>query len=151
MKTLVDRLTLTGAWKSGAATVCGLAWWWAWLWWPWWWCLVSGPPPAAACSAWTDIAARACRSRSRSRSRSTLKTQNSVSLLPFDRLYLVRDNWEINRYAPKTNTTRKYSLHTKRLNCDNHWISHFTYYVNTVQYREPQNSDRYWIKWKMKN
>ena len=81
------RLTLTGARKSGAVTACGLTWWWAWLWWPWWWCLVSGPPPAAACSAWTDIAARACRSRSRSRSRSTLKDQCFLRLFHYKRLY----------------------------------------------------------------
>lgn len=48
---------------------------------------MSGPPPAAACSAWTDIAARACRSRSRSRSRSTLKVQYFLRLSYYKRLY----------------------------------------------------------------
>ena len=48
---------------------------------------MSGPPPAAACSAWTDIAARACRSRSRSRSRSTLKDQCFLRLFHYKRLY----------------------------------------------------------------
>lgn len=93
------RLTLTGARKSGAVTACGLTWWWAWLWWPWWWCLVSGPPPAAACSAWTDIAARACRSRSRSRSRSTLKVQYFLRLSYYKRLYSATISYRnINRW-----------------------------------------------------